>query len=123
WLCAMTLRYHLSARGVSWARPHVGASSFTRALVFVCSPTPPLPTPLHSFLFPRALGDLFRIGLSPSRQILQRSQNALKLGVKLYVFVFREIFQCHLEHETISAGRNRQFLISIGHIEGALFEM
>ena len=113
----------IEAPGIAWATVNFSQRFFNRALNLGCFLTTPLQTALHDFLFPRALGDLFRIGLSPSRQILQRSQNALKLGVKLFVFVFREIFQRHLEHETISAGRNRQFLISIGQREGALFEM
>src|SRR5260370_897974 len=46
----------------------------------------------------------------------------LKLTVKFFVFIFGEIFQSHLENKPIRARRDRQFLISIGKIERALFE-
>ena len=46
----------------------------------------------------------------------------MKLTVKLFVFVFGEIFQRHLENKTIGAGRDRKFLILIRQIERAFFE-
>ena len=95
---------------------------FNRALNLGRFLATPLQTAFHNLLFPRALGDFFRIGLGPPGQIFQRSQNALKLTVKLFVFVFGEIFQRHLENKTIGAGRDRKFLILIRQIERAFFE-
>ena len=53
------------------------------------------------------------IDLGAPRQILERGQDALELAVKIFVFVFGEIFQRHLKNEPIRPGRDRQFLISV----------
>src|SRR3982750_3556769 len=86
---------------------------FNRALNLGRFLTTPLQTALHDFFFARALGDLFRIGLSAPWQVFERSQNTLKFTVKLFVLVLGEIFQRHLENKPISAGRDRQLLILI----------
>ena len=100
----------------------LGQRFFDRALDLGRFLTTPLQAALYDFLFSRALSNFFRINLSAARQIFERSQNTLKLTVKLFVFVFGEIFQRHLENKTVGAGRDRQFLILIGKIERAFFE-
>ena len=112
----------VKAARITWAPVHLGQSFLDRALDLGRFLTTPLQAALYDFFFARALSNFFRINLSAARQIFERSQNTLKLTVKLFVFVFGEIFQRHLENKTVGAGRDRQFLILIGKIERAFFE-
>ena len=73
----------VEAARIARATVDLGERFFDRALHLRRFLTTPLQTSFHDFLFARALGDFFRIGLGPPRQIFERGQNALELGVEM----------------------------------------
>ena len=83
----------------------------------------PFQASLDDFLFACAFGDSFGIGLRSARQIFERGQNALQLGVKIFGLERRQISQRDIENVTISAGRDREAMLVVAEIKRAVFIM
>ena len=76
-----------------------------------------LETPLDDFFFTSAFCDPFRIGFRAFRQIFERGQNALQLGVKIFLLVLGEILQRDFQDVTICAGRDWQSAFAIEQVK------
>ena len=116
-MCVQEFIEFVEAARVAWPTVDLGERLFDRLLHLRRLLATPLQPALDDFFFAGALGDSFRIGLGASRQVLQRRDDALQLSVKIFVFVFREIFQRNLENVPIRAGRDREFAIVIPKIK------
>src|SRR5713226_8990263 len=107
----------IEAARIAWPAIDLSERLFDRLLYLRRLLTAPLEPAFDDFLFARALGDAFRIGLGAPLQILERRDDALQFSVKTFAFVFGEIFQRDLENVPIRAGRDRKFAVVIPKIK------
>ena len=83
----------------------------------------PFQSSLDDFLFACAFGDSLGIALRPARQIFERRQNALQLGIKIFGLKRRQISQRDIENVTIRAGRDGEAVFVVAKIKRAVLIM